>query len=735
MKRKNMGSRSFGKKNIILAAVALILVGFTAFGSTVSWIEEVSEVEFKNTDGQQTPAQIGSKILESDILTREANVGNHTTESSEIHEIDLNDYFNRSGDIHLSPCFGDGEKFYFPVEQKTSGDIAFREGTKDDANVNYLSATFKLRSLEANTVYWFAQSTVTGSVNTLPYVKFKNGSQDALAFQKYLRCSITVDGATNVYSLNDTGNDDPAVVYDKTYKTIDNGVITDKTGRSFEQFTYCDVEDKKGTVSQVHPNLHPEAANQGSENNLNGNTLFTVNKFVNDNDNKDSTIKTITVKIWLECPTTGVSGSYTPSTVSDVDIADINLNLVSSWAKTRRIYVHDKTVSEWDSVLTDPATQEAHATGKQWLTNDPNAKMYWALEDSSSAQGYTPFAIRPVPDPEEDPYISLTGVAASVPSASGTNDNDGHWYYFDLPAVYNNRKVALFRCNGGWNQGSSHTENGKTISYWDKWSTTFPDTYHSEVFTIYSHKFATWRGDNDVNQVYFINSAGINANAMTSPHSYMWDSHSIWGDGINDKVVKNKDWPGEPMTRLAGTASIGGRQLYTFFYLSDFDSAVFSDGRGGTNDSKGYQTQDVVASSHIKHYFDMSVLKWYTSSSTGINYTDNYLRSNINQDGTNWAQTNFIHGGGFSGTSGDNEICRIYAKSDGFYDFQIKVGSNYYGVDSKEFERSDGIQYILKHNGSDIKNVFLYKGIHSVYLKFSNNSPTAVYISYTVESQ
>ena len=694
MKRRRRDNSVFGKKNILLMTVALVLVGITAFGTSVSWIEDVSEVKFDNTSGQQTPAKIGSKVLESDIISRENTVDGQVTESLEINTIDLNNYFNRSGDIHLSPCFGDGEKFYFPV-QSGSG---FRVGTKDDANVNYLSATFRIRSLNADTVYWFEQSKTVGG-DVLPYVTFSDGGSSVSGFGKYLRCSITVDGATNVYALDDSSTEN---VYDKTYKTVENGSITDKTGRNIEQFSYYEETFGSNNLPVVN-----NVANKDANGNLNGNTLFSVGKF--DPDNKDGTIKTVTVKIWMECPTTGSAAN----TVSGVDISSININLVSSWGKTRRIFVHDDTVSEWDAVLN---TGESNATGAQWLTNDSNAVLYWALEDSSANEGYRPFSKKPAPA-SGDPYVSIAAVS-----------EQSHWFYMDIPAVYNNRSTALFRCNQQWNGGNKHTDNEKTIYYWDKWATTFPDTYHSEVFTIKSHNFATWRNAEDIQQVYFINSAGINENEMKNPHSYMWDSNTVVGNGAGDadKIVKNATWPGEPMTRLANSTAIGGKRLYTFFFLSEFNKAVFSDGRGGTSDAKGYQTQDIDASGHVGHYFDMSALTWYNTSTTGITYTGNYLRSNINQDGTNWAQTCFFHGGGFNETNANNLICRMYVKpqgenSTGNFKFQVKIGDKYYGNNASG-NYYNWVDWDLTEGANDINITLDASSIYKFYLKNDNGA-------------
>ena len=95
-------------KSIVLSAVSLLLVCLAAVTSTISWIEDVSQVEFNtNNESQQTPVHIGSKILKSDAVMK--------NNASKLQVL-LADYFNKSGDMHLSPCYGDGENFYFPVQ-------------------------------------------------------------------------------------------------------------------------------------------------------------------------------------------------------------------------------------------------------------------------------------------------------------------------------------------------------------------------------------------------------------------------------------------------------------------------------------------------------------------------------------------------------------------------------------------------------------------------------------------
>lgn len=498
--------KALGRKSILAAAVSLLLITTLGVTSTVSWIEDVSQVEFSSDNGQQTPLHIGSKILYSDARMKD-KTGEVTS------SVDLNKYFQESGNMHLSPCYGDGENFFFPVQN----DSGYRIGTKDDANVNYLSVTFRVQSLGASTAYWFEKT------SGLPFIQFKEHSEvtatdpitheptdyevvQNTGLEKYLRCSITVDGATNVYCADDTTESG----YDNTYHTIQavNNVDTPtaKTGRSIEQFSYC---------NEVFSNQIPDTAanaalaNQGPDGaNLNGNTLFTVNKY---DDQVASTTKIVTLKIWLEY------GDYygeNSGAVAGVDIASLNLNIVSGWDKTRRIYVVDKTIDQYDEGL--------HTfTGAHWLTGD-SATLHWAINGNETNAHW----------------------------ASRGNITNVQKQYFDIPAVYNSTACTLYRCgpvnpniegDTGWNTGNAHSP----VNYWDYYPTTFPNTFHSETYTVYTQTFGTWSSENDVRNFYFVNST----NAAT-PYSYMWDHNTEYGTSLNDKVVMNHEWPGEKMEMI-----------------------------------------------------------------------------------------------------------------------------------------------------------------------------------------
>ena len=654
--------------------MSLILVCMMSVTSTTSWIEEVSKVEFNSSDGQETPLHIGNRILLSDAKMEKKNSST---------AVNLNQYFNQSGDMHLSPCYSDGENFYFPIESGTNNAPGYRVGTKDDANVNYLSVTFRVQSIGAATAYWFEKT------GTTPYVTFKNGGSEGsnvAALNKFLRCSITVDGATNVYCIDDPNTSG----YQKTYTTIeDNAPTAQPNGRSVEEYSYYAEEFNSDGTSKTSNSSKP---NQGAGSNLNGNTLFTVNKY--DTDNSVATTKTVTFKLWLE------AGTYEGGArISDVDLSSIHLNMVSGWEKTRRIYVVDKTIDQWDTGLND-------YTGANWLTNN-NATLHWGIKGSETTDHWNKVA----------------------------NIGDRKKQYFDIPAVYNNTACYLYRCDNGWNRGNGQSP----VSYWDRYETVFPNTFHSETYAVYTKTFGTW--DGDVHYVKMLNSGGF-----SNAYAYMWDSASVYDQtNINGKVVQNANWHGIQMLKLNESVTISDNTtqipVYGFYYNSDYDYIIFNDGSGGNRDE--YQTQDLAVrlgnTSWENKYFDIATLTWFNSKNGLPSFGKNFLHSNF--VGTNrWVDTRFgwtnsnlspvttSDGNMFNGTSGDKEICRFYIKSDGYYEFSVTIDGTSYGANTDNHMPAS-TWWNLNSGEANLK-VDLTTGIYRFYLRFkddNNNSVKQIY--------
>lgn len=656
-------------------------------GATYSWIEDVSQVEFSSTEGQETPLHIGDKVLKSDAVIK----NNPSTDV-----VNLNDYFYPSGDMHLSPCYSNGEKFYFPVEKKSAGNVTFREGTKDDANVNYLSATFRVRSEGANTAFWFEKS---GTNNDTPFISFKKGDSGVSNsnLEKYLRFSVTIDGSTNVYALNSDG----------TYYMVNSTTAANasaNTGRSIDQYTYYKEAFNQNAPEGYYKNSAniTNKPNQGAGNNLNGknlngNTIFNVNQY--DTQTK-SGLKTVTVKIWLEY--------NSADSTKGVDLASVNMNMVSSWAKTRRIYVKDATL------------RQENYTQAKWLSTQ-SAKLYWGLRDNL------------------DSHWELTKI-------TGTD-----YYFVDIPAVYNNTPAVLFRCNGSWGAGSQTYPNS-SVKYWDKWDTIFPDTFHSETFTVYSTDFGTWEEASNVHSVFFANSA-----FFSNVYDYMWDSKSVNGSGINDKVVKNADWPGTKMTtKMYTKTNSQSLDTYAFFYNSDYDRIIFNDGNLVAGQNQEYQTQDLWLTDDngnplnlVNGTFDMATLTWFHTNPTKSDWSTKmpsysgsttYLYGNFSTNNA-WKKTRFAWGGEYGSTGGDafngtnsgNMLAKVYVKSAGDFEFIVYYNGTCYKTYPENVNLYSGGNITLYPEGeNNTKNVYaknLKKGtVYRFYMKPGNGNVT-IYLS------
>lgn len=419
------------KKTLVLSVVAFVLILMSLVSFTYSWIDDIKLVEFQNADvADGAPLKAGTDINATVKITKtenEINLGNmikpsditiqnyeydegytapHATyprneeEATKQQEfIDKNKgYFYESGDMHLSPCYSNGETFYFQRQNQTG----YREGNKDDENVNYISFTVKVSSPDATTDFWF---------DSVPTIQGKNASGGNVNVSAKARYAIIVDGECHVYSNGGTA------------LTCNSGM----TGTEA-------VSGVRTTAAYTYGN----SANTTAERGANSNTLFTVQK--------GSTVN-MTVKIWLE------GGFDTNCTASN-----INLKLISSWAKTRKIWIDDKTTG---------------GAGESWLNND-SAKLYvtfpvFLAEKASSPSDW--------PNVTNGPFYPITV------------DSTSHKGYIEVPLVYNNEKMILYRCNNsqiGWNNSTNATQRSEYNVYcWNWWETTTPNTYEDSTYTLY----------------------------------------------------------------------------------------------------------------------------------------------------------------------------------------------------------------------------------------------------------
>lgn len=699
MKKSFSLTKKIGRKNVILSIVALILVMLTAVATTYSWIEEVSEIKFNTDSGQETPLHITSDKLKSTAIIQKGSA-----------TVDLKKYFYESGDFHLSPCLSDGEKFYFP---KKSGS-GYRLGTKDDANVNYISATFKVRSMDASTAYWFEKIGSNAFFTA-------TGSGSASNVNQYLRCSVTVDNATTVYVNNPSQSTADAK---GTYLSYNGStVVTNSGARTMQSYSYDYTLNQGGGTVNNHPNYH-------------GNTLFKVGKY--DSTAAEATTKVVTIKIWLEYNSSIMASNFA------ANLSNINLQLSSSWAKTRKITLADATINQYNFT----SVGNKYATGTQWLkkdANNTNATLHWGFRDLG--------------------YSKHWDLKSPVNSNDYTYTESGKNYTIEIPAVYNGEKMDFFRCQNGWNTGNSHSLNGATVSYWDLWETEFPDTFCDETYTVYNKEYATWNSA-DVHNVYMVNSAGaatvgtannssnepytgtpgmgvdLKANQADNknsyPYSYMWDSTTTVSGNV--RVVQNGPWFGKPMISLTDTVAHGSRtyQIFAHYFSSDYDRIIFNDGVYTSGSAYQYQTQDlwVSGTTYNNKYFDMATLEWFDTKAKLPDYSTDYMSSNIANGANIYANTTLCYNNSantnpskaMKNTNGTRMVCKVYNKSDSAGDYFVRfyVGNKWWGNtgsgDWSITPSTSGSECQLYENQNKIKVHLDAHTVYTFYILYMNNT-------------
>lgn len=171
----------------LLSIVALVEVAMILLVSTYAWVETISSIRISNSD----------KIGKIDTYTYTDVLVGSGSEYNQ--QIDLSQYFRASGNVHMaSASSADGQNFFFPQVAKTGGstfDSRYRMGGINDKNTNYISFSFRVKSIGKNTDFYF---------ETVP--EFKIG--ETVLNQNQVRIALTVaneNGAsstTKIYSNN-----------------------------------------------------------------------------------------------------------------------------------------------------------------------------------------------------------------------------------------------------------------------------------------------------------------------------------------------------------------------------------------------------------------------------------------------------------------------------------------------------------------------------------------------------
>lgn len=189
-------------KTIVLSVVALIQMMLLITGTTFSWVETISSL-----------ALTGGGKIDNPVKTV-ANIGSG---SGYDKELDLDAYFKKAGNVHLSTCSSaDGSVFYFPI---VGEDKLHRQSTVNDRNVNYISYNLKVVNKENKSKDF--------KFGKIPSIKIGN---EAVTDNR-VRVAITVDGVTKIFSNKDAT--------EKVVAATD-GTLSDTTVNAFDKYTNSD---------------------------------------------------------------------------------------------------------------------------------------------------------------------------------------------------------------------------------------------------------------------------------------------------------------------------------------------------------------------------------------------------------------------------------------------------------------------------------------------------------------
>lgn len=221
-------------KTIVLSVVALIQIMLLITGTTFSWVETISSL-----------ALTGGGIIDNPVKTV-ANIGSGTGYDK---ALDLDAYFKKAGNVHLSTCSSaDGQNFYFPIVGDNNN---YRQSTVNDRNVNYIGYNLKVVNKEKNKSKDF-------KFGNIPSIKI---GKEAVTDNR-VRIAITVDGVTKIFSNKDDTENVVAATDGKLSKTTVNAF--DKYTNSDEKVTLPVFSIPANSSKEVKISLWLQDSNGGN---------------------------------------------------------------------------------------------------------------------------------------------------------------------------------------------------------------------------------------------------------------------------------------------------------------------------------------------------------------------------------------------------------------------------------------------------------------------------------------
>ena len=301
---KKLRARLTGKKGmknsvisivILLEVIALLIVG------TFAWVETVSSIKITNEANTVGTIKNDTKYTDMMIGDKQGT-------------IDLLDYFEPSGDMHLAPASSaDGKTFYFP-KANIGSNVIYRKGTVSDKNTTYLSASFRLKA-DTNADFFF----------------WKDSTH-----------SISVDDNIRVSVTAYTEGENPEGTYDPTTgKLISNTKIYSNLGGG----DAIVIDNTNGTLPSSN-NTHVEKFSDHVKGKSSSARLFAVGA---------NETKYVTINVWLQTDNSDLT--------SNMSVAQAINNLgITSSLTPRHV-----------TLLPTPTWDDSGATFYAWCWDAPNS--------------------------------------------------------------------------------------------------------------------------------------------------------------------------------------------------------------------------------------------------------------------------------------------------------------------------------------------------------------------------
>lgn len=221
-------------KTIVLSVVALIQIMLLITGTTFSWVETISSL-----------ALTGGGKIDNPVMTV-ANIGSG---SGYDKALDLDAYFKKAGNVHLSTCSSaDGQNFFFPIVGDNNN---YRQSTVNDRNVNYIGYNLKVVNKDNKKSKDF-------KFGKIPSIKIG----DKAVTDNRVRIAITVDGVTKIFSNKDDTENVVAATDGKLSKTTVNAF--DKYTNSNDKVTLPVFSIPANSSKEVKISLWLQDSNGGN---------------------------------------------------------------------------------------------------------------------------------------------------------------------------------------------------------------------------------------------------------------------------------------------------------------------------------------------------------------------------------------------------------------------------------------------------------------------------------------